>query len=229
MAGRTPVTGDLLAYIETITPEPEAMCELRDETSRMPVLAEMVSTAVQARLLALLTGLVGARRILEIGTFTGYSTLAMALAAPEGCVITTCDRAPRWTRIAEKHWENNGVAHKIDLRIGDADATLTGLTADGASFDLAYIDADKIGYPAYYRHCLRLVRPGGLILLDNAFCFGRVADDTAVDAETVAVREVNRLIAEDARAEHVTILPIGDGLSIVRRGGDFREGEDCGR
>ncbi|OXM58510.1 SAM-dependent methyltransferase [Amycolatopsis thailandensis] len=220
MADRTALTAGLLAYVDSLTPEPPALRAVRDETTRMPMLARMVSSAAQARLLALLVATIDARRVLEIGTFTGYSTLAMALSAGPDCVITTCDSVPRWTRIAKRHWDRNGVTGKITLRLGDAGATLAELVATEAEFDLAYIDADKASYPTYYRRCMRLVRPGGLVLLDNTFCLGRVADRTATDAETEAVREVNRLIKADERAQEV-VLTIGDGLTIVRRNQDF--------
>lgn len=217
MAGQTAVTDELLGYIETLTPEPDELRAVREETSRVPVLDGMVSMPVQATLLALFVKMLDPSRILEVGTFTGYTTLAMALASGDHCMITACDISPRWTRVAKRHWERNGVADRIDLRIGDAADTLTDLKAANAVFDLAYIDADKVGYPTYYQHSMDLVRSGGLILIDNSFCFGRVADDAATDPETEAVREANLLIQKDILAQDVTILTIGDGMTIIRR------------
>jgi O-methyltransferase len=218
MAGQTAVTGDLLAYVDALTPEPDALRAVREETSRVPALDQMVSMPVQARLLALLVKVLDARRVLEVGTFTGYATLAMALAARAGCVVTTCDNSARWTRVAQRHWARNGVTDRIDLRLGEAAATLADLKREAARFDLAYIDADKAGYPAYYEYCMELVRSGGLVLMDNTFCFGRVADAAAVDAETAAIRAVNQLVERDNRAGDVTILTIGDGMTVIRHG-----------
>jgi O-methyltransferase len=217
MAGQTAVTDALLTYVDSLTPEPEVLRAVREETSRVPALDQMVSAPAQVGLLALLVNMLDARRILEVGTFTGYATLAMALAAHDECVITTCDNSARWTKVAKRHWERNGVAGKIDLRLGDAAETLVGLAEEATIFDLAYIDANKSSYPVYYTRCMDLVRPGGLILLDNTFCFGRVIDDAATDAETEAVRAVNELIRTDDRAADVTVLTIGDGMTIIRR------------
>jgi O-methyltransferase len=217
MAGQTAVTDALLTYVGSLTPEPDVLRAVREETSGVPALDQMVSAPVQAGLLALLVKVLDARKILEVGTFTGYSTLAMALTAHDECVITTCDTSARWTKVAKRHWERNGVAGKIDLRLGDAAETLAELVAASVTFDLAYIDANKAGYPVYYAHCMDLVRPGGLVLIDNTFCFGRVIDDAATDAETEAVRAVNELIRTDNRAADVTILTIGDGMTIIRR------------
>ncbi len=164
--------------------------------------------------MALLVQASGARRILEIGTFTGYSSTAMALALPADGRILCCDVSREWTDIARGAWTDAGVEDKIELRLAPATETLT--TLDDDSFDLAFIDADKPGYDAYYEGCLRVVRPGGLILIDNVLWSGRVVDAAEDDESTRMIRALNEKIASDDRVDHV-ILPIGDGLTIARR------------
>lgn len=172
----------------------------------------------QGQLMALLTKLTGAQRVLEIGTFTGYSTLVVALAMPAHGRIITCDVDADNTAIAMRHWQAAGVADKIELKLAPALQTIESLLAGGAaaSFDLAFIDADKESYPAYYEHCMSLVRAGGLILLDNMLWNGSVADPRNSRASTRAIRAVTKTIKNDARVDCV-LVPIGDGLMIARK------------
>ena len=167
----------------------------------------------QGALMAMLVKLIGARRILEIGTFTGYSSTAMALAMqPDGRMLC-CDVSREWTDIARRAWADAGVEDRIELRLAPATETLATLT--DKSFDLSFIDADKPNYDAYYEGCLRVVRPGGLILIDNVLWSGDVAD-AAVDNDNLrAIRALNEKIAADERVDHV-LLPVADGLTLAR-------------
>ncbi len=206
--------GYLLAHQ---APEHEELQALRLRTQVMPD-GRMQITPEQGHLLGLLIRLMGARRILEIGTFTGYSALSMALALPAEGRIVACDINEEWTSIGRAYWRRAGVAHKIDLRIAPAVETLELLEhkSDMDQFDFAFIDADKTGYDTYYEGALRLVRPGGLIVLDNMLRRGRVADPNESDADTVALRELNVKIAHDNRVDRV-LLPIGSGVTLARR------------
>src|SRR5262245_4797504 len=172
------------------SPEHELLRALRRQTEKLPR-GHMQITPEQGHLLALLVRLMGTRRILEVGTFTGYSALAMALAFPEDGRIITCDLNEEWTQIARDYWQSAGVLHRIELRIAPAVETLALLDREGSSFDLAFLDADKTGYDAYYESALRLVRPGGLIVLDNMLRRGRVAHPDDNDPDTVALRKLN--------------------------------------
>jgi predicted O-methyltransferase YrrM len=180
--------------------------------------ARMQISPEQGQLMALLVEIAGVRRALEIGTFTGYSALCLAEAmGPQGRLIC-CDLSEEWTSIGRPFWEEAGVASRIDLRIGPALATLDQLLARGMgeSFDLAFIDADKEAYPAYYERCLDLVRPGGIILFDNMLWYGRVADPSDDEADTVAIRAMNDRLHRDERIS-LSLVPIGDGLTIARK------------
>lgn len=175
--------------------------------------AQMQIAPEQGAFMALLVQLTGARQILEIGTFTGYSSTAMALALPADGRIVCCDVSREWTDIARRAWTDAGVQDRVDLRLAPATETLA--TMDDDSFDLAFIDADKTGYDAYYEGCLRVVRPGGLILIDNTLQDGRVADPSADDDNVRAVRALNAKIAADGRVDAV-LLPLADGLTMAR-------------
>ena len=195
----------LYAYLcETTLREPELMARLRAETSRLPRGTMQISPE-QGQLMGLLVPLMGARRALEIGTFTGYSALAVALALPADGKLICCDVSEEWTQIAQRYWRAAGVAERIDLRIGPAAETLAGLRAAGEDgrYDFAFIDADKESYDLYYEQCLKLVRRGGLIAIDNALWHGWVADPTYRDADTAAIRALNHKIREDARVDMV--------------------------
>ncbi|WP_240342496.1 O-methyltransferase [Methylococcus sp. EFPC2] len=195
--------------------EPEPLRRLRDETAGLPQ-ANMQIAPEQGQFMALLVRLTGAKRILEVGVFTGYSSLAMALALPEGGQITACDIHEAWTTIARRYWEEAGVADKIELRLAPALDTLDGLLGDGQAgrYDLAFIDADKVNYDGYYERSLKLLRPGGLLLIDNLLWDGRVADPKANDPDTAAIRALNEKIHRDERV-HSSLLPVADGLGLV--------------
>lgn len=179
-------------------------------------MAAMQISPEQGHLLQWLVRLTAARRVLEIGTFTGYSALAMALALPDDGRLVACDVSEEWTSIGRRHWADAGVADRIDLRIAPALDTLDAMVRDGeAPFDLAFIDADKTNYDAYVDAGLQLVRPGGVIAVDNVLWGGSVADATRSEASTRAIRAVSMRIARDPRLDAIT-LPIGDGLTLAR-------------
>ena len=208
----------LYSYLcETTLREPELMAQLRAETSRLPRGTMQISPE-QGQLMGLLVRLIGARRALEIGTFTGYSALAVARALPADGKLICCDVSEEWTQMAQRYWRAAGVAERIDLRLGPAAETLAGLRAAGEDgrFDFAFIDADKESYDLYYEQCLKLVRPGGLIAIDNALWHGWVADRAYRDADTVAIRALNHKVREDTRVDMV-LVPVGDGLLLARR------------
>ncbi|MEW6226121.1 MAG: class I SAM-dependent methyltransferase [Chloroflexota bacterium] len=197
--------------------EPAILGRLREETAVHPR-SSMQIAPEQGAVLALLVELLGARRCLEIGTFTGYSSLAVALALPDEGRLVCCDVSDEYTAVARRFWAEAGVADRVDLRLGPAVASLDRLLADGAAgtFDLAFIDADKPSYPAYWERCLELVRPGGVVALDNVLWGGRVADPEADDESTRTLRRVNETIAADPRVRHV-LLAIADGMTIARK------------
>jgi predicted O-methyltransferase YrrM len=190
---------------------------LRTETAALPQ-SRMQISPEQGAFFALLVGLMDARTYLEVGTFTGYSSLSVAMALPADGRLTCCDISPEWTDVARRYWSEAGVADRIDLRIGPALDTLDALLAEGAagSFDFAFLDADKGSYAAYYERMLDLLRPGGLLAIDNVLWSGRVVDPAEKDADTLALRELNERIVGDARVQ-VAMLPIGDGLSLIRK------------
>ena len=197
--------------------EPEILARLRAETASHPR-AQMQIAPEQGAVLRFLVEVLDARRCLEIGTFTGYSSLAVALALPEDGTIVCCDVSEEYTDIARRYWAEAGVAHKTDLRIGPAVGTLDALLADGAAgtFDLAFIDADKRGYPDYWERCVALVRSGGVLAVDNVLWGGDVADPSNQDRDTVVLRRVNETIDADERVTPV-LLAIADGMTLARR------------
>ena len=196
------------------TAEQEA---LRHHTATMPE-GMMQSSPEQVQLLALLARTIVAKRYLEVGVFTGYSTLGVALALPHDGHVVACDVSEAFTSIARGFWERAGVSHKIDLRLGPAQQTLDDLLADGNenTFDLAYIDADKTGYDAYYERALHLVRPNGLIAFDNVFQAGAVAESTDNSESVTAIKRLNGKLAGDRRVD-ISMIPIGDGLTLLRK------------
>jgi O-methyltransferase len=219
MANQVSTAPELLDYVRNVSLRDDPILrELRAETAALPAGTAMQVMAEEGQLLALLVGLCGARTVLEIGTFTGYSTLSMARALPVDGRLITCDITDKWPSIAEKYWRRAGVSDRIDLRIGDATKTLDDIIAtDGPhSVDLAFIDADKANYVAYYERALTLVRPGGLIVVDNTLFFGRVVDPAAQDADTVAVRRLNDLLRDDDRVE-ISLLVMADGITLARK------------
>jgi predicted O-methyltransferase YrrM len=200
----------------TMVRETPVQQKLRAETAKLAE-AGMQIGADQGQFFALLVRAIGAKRALEIGTFTGYSALAVAAALPDDGKLVACDVSEEWTNIGKRHWAEAGVAHKIDLRIAPATETLAKLLAEGGAgtFDFAFIDADKPGYDAYYEACLKLIRKNGLIAIDNVLWSGKVADESVTDESTAALRRINTKIAADTRVE-ACLLTVGDGVMLVR-------------
>ena len=172
----------------------------------------------QGQFMALIARLIGARRCLEVGVFTGYSSLATALALPDDGRIVACDVSEEWTSVARRYWQQAGVTHKIELHLAPATDTLDALMAQGqaGTFDFAFIDADKTNYLAYYERTLALLRAGGLVLIDNTLWSGKVADPEVADADTVALRHFNEVLHRDERVD-LSLLPLGDGLTLARK------------
>jgi len=197
--------------------EPAPARALRLATAALPEAYYQISPD-QGQLLTFLIELLGARQVLEVGTFTGYAALVMALALPADGRVVTCDQEPRWPELGRPFWHAAGVAGRIELQLGPASATLARLIAEGAvgRFDLALIDADKEGYPDYYQQALALVRRGGVIAIDNTLWRGRVLDETDQRPRTAAIRRLNQLIRDDPRVTPC-LLPLGDGFTLVRR------------
>ena len=220
MAVRTlSMTDALHHYLLSVSPRlSDAQSRLRQETATHPKSGFQIS-AEQGHLMAFLVRLIGARRCLEIGVFTGYSSLSVAGALPDDGTIVACDVSEEFTRIARRYWEEAGVAHKIDLRLAPATETLTALLSDAqnhGSFDFAFVDADKPNYDMYYESCLILLRTGGLLGIDNTLWAGKVADPSIQDADTEMFRTLNAKIAHDERVDRC-VVPIGDGLTLVRK------------
>ncbi len=219
MANQTAATDELLDYVREVSLRDDAILrELREATAVLPAGRAMQVMAEEGQLLALLAGLTGARSVLEIGTFTGYSTLCLARALPPGGRLVTCDIDDRWPAFGADYWRRAGVESRIDLRIGDADDTLAQLLSEQGpgSFDFVFIDADKSNYSRYYESSLELVRQGGLVVIDNTLFFGRVADPAAQDPDTEGVRALNRLLHHDDRVE-LSLLPMADGITLARK------------
>lgn len=197
--------------------EPALLKRLREETAREPAAGMQISPE-QGQFMALLVRLLGARRVLEVGTFTGYSSLAMALALPDDARFTCCDLSEEWTAVARRYWQEAGVAARMELHLAPALETLDALLAGDAagSYDFAFIDADKQNYLAYYERCLSLLRPGGVIAVDNVLWGGSVVDPEDREPDTEAIRAFNARLHEDARIE-LSMVPIGDGLTLARK------------
>ncbi|MGH8683532.1 MAG: class I SAM-dependent methyltransferase [Burkholderiales bacterium] len=195
--------------------EPPAAAELRAATAKLPNAGMQISPE-QGQLMALLVHAIGAKRAIEIGTFTGYSALWVAIALPADGRLVCCDVSAEWTAIGQKFWAKAGVASKIDLRIAPALQTLDGLLAagQGGAYDFAFIDADKTGYDAYYERCLQLLRRGGMIAIDNVLWGGSVADPKKRNADTLALRALNKKIHRDERVA-MSMLPVGDGVTLA--------------
>lgn len=199
--------------------EPPLLRALREETATLSERAMQIAPE-QGQFMALLARLMGARRCLEVGVFTGYSSLVMALALPADGRIVACDVSEEWTSIARRYWRAAAVADRIDLRLAPALETLDALLAggDAGRFDLAFIDADKGNYPHYYERCLTLLRPGGLVVVDNTLWSGRVADLAANEPDTLVLRRFNETLLRDERVD-LSLLPVGDGLTLARKRG----------
>ena len=215
MSRPTLVSEAVRRYVtETMVRETPLQKELRAETAVLRE-GQMQIGADQGALFSLLVRAIGARRALEIGSFTGYSGLAIASALPADGKLVCCDMSEEWTAVARRYWTRAGVMDRIDLRLGPAQATLDGLVGENASFDFAFIDADKTGYDGYYESSLKLVRHGGLIAIDNVLWSERVVDPSVQDEETVALRNLNSKIRNDDRVEPC-LLTVGDGIMLVR-------------
>jgi predicted O-methyltransferase YrrM len=212
------MTEALYGYmLKTTLREPELLARLRAETAALPSAGMQISPE-QGQLMSLLIELIGARRALEVGVFTGYSSTVVALALPADGKLVACDVSAEWTDIARRYWREAGVESKIELRVQPALQTLDALLATGhaGTFDFAFIDADKTGYDAYYERCLTLLRGGGLIAVDNTLWSGAVADEADQRESTRAIRALNVKITADARVT-TSLLPIGDGLYLARK------------
>jgi predicted O-methyltransferase YrrM len=218
MSKRSLVSAAVELYVtEVMTRETPLQRQLRAETAKLPH-ATMQIGPDQGAMMALLIRLTNSRRALEVGTFTGYSALAVAAALPEDGRLVACDVSEEWTAVARRYWEAAGLASRIDLRLGPAVDTLASLLRDGAAgtFDFAFIDADKVSYDAYYEACLKLVRTGGLIAIDNTLWSGAVADAAIKDPETEAIRALNQKVRDDVRVE-ACLLTVGDGVMLARK------------
>jgi caffeoyl-CoA O-methyltransferase len=209
------LSSDLHAYLVAHgTPPDRVERALIDETSALGGVSQMQIAPEQGAFMTILTRAIGARLAVEVGTFTGYSALSIARGLPDDGRLVCCDVSEEWTSIARRHWEAAGVSHKIDLRIGPAAETLRDLDEP---WDLAFIDADKGGYPTYYEAILASMRPGGLILVDNVLWGGSVSQELPADDHNGrAIQDFNDLVAADDRVDKV-VLPISDGLTIARK------------
>lgn len=201
--------------LSTSLREPDVLRRLREETARHPY-ATMQISPEQGQFMALLVQLLGATKTLEIGVFTGYSSLCVALALPPGGKITACDVSEEFTSVARRYWQEAGVTDKIELRLAPALETLDQLLADGQAetFDFAFIDADKENYQGYYERSLQLIRPGGLVAIDNVLWGGRVADPQVQDNNTLAIRAFNEKLHHDEQVS-ISLVPIADGLTLA--------------
>ena len=209
-------TKDLRDYLwdKGINEHP-ALKELRIETAGLPE-SMMQICPEQGALMGNLIRMISAKRTIEVGTFTGYSALVVALALPEDGEVIACDVSEEWTAIGKEKWEQAGVSHKIELRLGPAVDTQDELIQQGqkGSFDFAFIDADKVNYTAYYEKCLQLIASGGVIAIDNVLWGGSVLDSKRNDEDTKAIRELNDFVASDERV-NISMIPIGDGVTLV--------------
>ena len=218
MSKFTPVNDAIYDYILGVSVrEHPLLARLREETAQDPM-ARMQIAPDQGQFMAFLCRLIGARRTLEVGVFTGYSSLSIALALPDDGAIVALDISKEWTSVARRYWNEAGVADKIDLRLGPALDSLDALLSDEGEnqFDFAFIDADKENYGDYYERCLRLIRPGGIVAVDNVLWNGKVADPEAQDANTEAIRALNNAIRNDQRID-LSLVSIADGLTLARK------------
>ncbi len=212
------LTPELLDYLRShsITEHP-VQTELRDYTAQMAD-ADMQISPEQGKFMQFMVELTGAKRCLEVGVFTGYSALSVALCLPDDGIVHAFDISEDWTAIGKEHWDRAGVGHKIQLTIGPAIESLNSLILSGEenTYDFAFIDADKGNSRNYYELCLTLLRPGGLVLVDNVFWGGEVVNSDNQEPDTLAIREINALIATDSRVDRC-MLSISDGITMVRK------------
>jgi predicted O-methyltransferase YrrM len=210
------LTEDLYEYLLSISlKESSLQRRLREETAALEEGGCQISPE-QGQFMGLLVRLMGARRVLEIGTFTGYSSLCMGLALPLHGLLVACDVSAAWTAIARRYWKEAGIESRIELRLGPALSTLDKLLAEGHErrFDIVFIDADKENYVGYYEYSLKLLRPGGLILVDNVLWSGKVIEPDMQDKETVAIRAFNEYLKNDNRIS-ISVIPLSDGLTLA--------------
>lgn len=210
------LTDSLVAYIRSVSsPEPAYLKRVRDETAQDP-LARMQITPEQGHVMGMLVRMLNARRCIEVGVFTGYSSLCVAAALPEDGQLICCDVSETWTVVARRYWQEAGLEKRIDLRLAPAVETLDALLAagDAGKFDFVFIDADKANYTHYYDRAYQLVRRGGVIATDNVLWHGKVIDPAANDIDTVAIRAYNAKLRDDQRV-HVCMIPMGDGLTLA--------------
>lgn len=210
------LTDTLVDYIRSVSsPEPAYLKRLREETAKDP-LARMQITPEQGHVMGMLVRMLNARRCIEVGVFTGYSSLCVAAALPADGQLICCDVSEEWTAVARRYWKEAGLEKKIDLRLAPAVETLDALLAAGEAgkFDFVFIDADKANYTHYYDRAYQLVRRGGVIATDNVLWHGKVIDPAANDIDTVAIRAYNAKLRDDARV-HVCMIPMGDGLTLA--------------
>lgn len=219
MSNRTiSMTDDLYGYmLQNSLREPEVLKRLRDETAAHPQ-ARMQISPEQGQFMQLLVKLLGARRCVEVGVFTGYSSLAVALALPGDGHILACDVSEEFTAVARRYWKEAGVAGKIELKLAPAVETLDDRIKAGeaGSYDFGFIDADKANYSHYYERILKLLRPGGVVAVDNVLWNGRVLDKADTSEDTVAIRAFNNALHKDERVD-LSMIPIGDGLTLARK------------
>lgn len=219
MTGKTiAMTDDLYAYLQAVSlREPPLLRRLREETANDPM-ARMQIAPEQGQFMGWLTELMGVERAIEIGVYTGYSSLCIASAMAEQGRLIACDLDEQWTATARRYWEEARVSHKIDLQIAPALDTLDQLIDAGHEqrYDLIFIDADKTNYDNYYERALRLLRAGGVVMIDNVLWSGRVADPDARDEDTLAIRALNEKIHQDERVS-LSLLPVADGLTLARK------------
>ena len=211
------LTEQIYAYmLNNSLREPDVLRRLREETEATNPHAIMAISPVQGQFMMLLLKLISAKKTLEIGVFTGYSSLCTALTIPADGHIYACDVSEEWTSVARRYWAEAGVADKITLKLAPANETLDALLADGhaGTFDFAFIDADKSNYDGYYERALKLVRKGGLLVFDNMLWYGKVADETVVDADTVALRALNAKLHQDDRV-FTSLIGVGDGMHLA--------------
>jgi caffeoyl-CoA O-methyltransferase len=212
------LTDDLYRYLHSFSlREPEILQRLREETSH-DAMAEMQISPEQGQFMSLLVKLMGAKRTLEVGVYTGYSSLCVALALPPGGKLIACDISKKWTDVARRYWREGGVADIVELHLAPAIETMDHLLVhhEAGKFDFVFIDADKGNYDGYYERAFTLLRAGGLMAIDNVFWSGRVADPQEQERDTLAIRALNEKIRDDDRVD-LTMIPIGDGLTLVRK------------
>lgn len=214
---KSKITNEQVAryVVEKIVVESEIEAQLRKDTSRLTQ-GGMISSSDVGTFLGMLAQTINAKKAIEVGTFTGYTALKIAQALPVDGKIISCDISTEWTDMGKPYWQAAGVEKKIDLRIAPARDTLNSLNSQAGTFDFAFIDADKLNYPNYFEACLKLLRPGGVIVLDNMLWSGDVADNSVQDETTVALRNLNLKISQDTRVTSC-LLTVGDGLMMVRK------------